>query len=195
MSSLHGIVLAAGASRRMGSPKPLLRTRGGTFIEHAVRVLLEGGCGGVTAVCRARDDVTAALARAAGAIVLDNPDPGSEQAASLRIGLGAVPADAGAVLVLPVDHPRVGPRAVRAVADAWRTRGASIVRPVYDGTPGHPTLFSRRLFEELAADDLPEGARTVIERHREAVDDVEVDEPGIVQDVNTPAEYQDLAVS
>lgn len=191
MTALRGIVLAAGASRRMGSPKPLLSAGAESFIEHAVRTLLAGGCAGVVAVVRPDDASAADLARAAGASVASGA-PDGEQVDSLRIGLAAVPAGTEAVLVLPVDHPGAGPESARRVVDAWRAGGAPIVRPVYDGVAGHPTLFHRSLFDELASGGLPEGARTVIERHREEVEDVAVSEPGVVQDVNTPEDYREV---
>lgn len=193
MTELHGIVLAAGASRRMGTPKPLLSAGGQSLIERAVRALLDGGCAAVTAVVRADDAATAELAGAAGAEVVQNPEHGSEQVDSLRIALAAVPSEAAAALVLPVDHPRMSADAVRTVVDAFRARGAPIVRPTHAGVPGHPTLFHRSIFPELSAPDLREGARTVIQRHRERVEDVAVAEPGVVQDVNTPEEYRRVA--
>jgi CTP:molybdopterin cytidylyltransferase MocA len=186
---VHGAVLAAGRSARMGRPKPLLTLDGETLIERAVRVLREGGCGGVVAVVRADDDA-ARLARAAGARVVVNDDPQAEQADSLRLALRELPDNAAAAAVLPVDVPFVRPATVACLVAAFRSGAALVVRPTYRGEPGHPTLFARPLFAELAAPGLPHGARTVIEAHTADTLDIEVDDPGVTQDVDTP---EDLA--
>ncbi|HEY8469137.1 MAG TPA: nucleotidyltransferase family protein [Longimicrobiales bacterium] len=187
---VHGVLLAAGRSTRMGRSKPLLTLDGEMLIERAVRVLREGGCGGVIAVVRAQDDDAARLAHAAGARVVVNDDAQAEQVDSLRLALRELPDDAAAAAVLPVDVPFVRPATVARLLAAFRSGAALVVRPTYRGEPGHPTLFARALFGELAAPGLPHGARTVIEAHAADTLDIEVDDPGVTQDVDTP---EDLA--
>ena len=187
---VHGVLLAAGRSSRMGRSKPLLAIDGETLVERGTRVLLEGGCDGVIAVVRAEDDATASLARAAGARVVVNDDPQAQQADSLRLALRELPGDAAAAAVLPVDVPFVQPATVARLIAAFRAGTALVVRPTYRGEPGHPTLFARALFADLAARELPHGARTVIEAHAADTLDIEVDDPGVAQDVDTP---EDLA--
>ncbi len=189
-AAVHGVLLAAGRSSRMGRSKPLLALDGETLVERAVRVLLEGGCAGVIAVVRAQDDATARLAHAAGARVVVNDDPHAQQVDSLRLALRELPDDAVAAAVLPVDVPFVRPATVARLVTAFSTGSALIARPTYHGEPGHPTLFARALFADLAARELPRGARTVIEAHAADTLDIEVEDPGITQDVDTP---EDLA--
>src|SRR5437870_412265 len=106
MPLIDGIVLAAGASTRMGSPKPLLETDGTTFLERAVHLLREAGCRYVIAVVR-DDDWIERLADVSGAAVVVNEADESEQIDSLRLGIAHLPEDSQAVVVLPVDFPRV----------------------------------------------------------------------------------------
>jgi molybdenum cofactor cytidylyltransferase len=187
-----GIVLAAGRSRRMGEPKAFLRVGQSSFLEHAVRVLSEGGCEPVIVVTGPLDDETARQI-AEDAAMLDagiavNPHADSEQADSLRIALYALPPQARAVVVAPVDVPDVSGALVRAVIEAWRSTGAPIAVPARDGKHGHPVLFDRRVFGELMGVDLPEGARSVVHAHAHDLAAVPVD--ALAADVDTVEDYR-----
>jgi nicotine blue oxidoreductase len=187
-----GIVLAAGRSRRMGEPKAFLRVGQSSFLEHAVRVLSEGGCDLVIVVTGPLSDETA-RSIAEEAAMLDagiavNPDPASEQADSLRIALFALPPQAQAVVVAPVDVPDVSGALVRAVIQAWRDTDAPVAVPARDGRHGHPVLFARRVFGELMRSELPEGARSVVHAHAHDLAAVPVD--ALPADVDTPDDYQ-----
>jgi molybdenum cofactor cytidylyltransferase len=192
---IAGIVLAAGRSRRMGSPKAFLRLDGRTFVERAVEALLGGGCGDVVVVAGSAVDDTAGRiaerALALGARVAVNPEPGSEQVDSLRAGLLALARDVEAAVVLPVDVPLATPALVAAVIDGFRATGAPIVRPTCGGRHGHPVLFARGVWPELLEEALPEGARTVIHAHAARVHEVPV--PELPADVDTPEDYRRLA--
>ena len=191
---IAGIVLAAGRSRRMGEPKAFLRLEGRSFLERAVAALREGGCGeGVVVVGPPLDEVarrTADAAEALGARVAVNPDPGAEQVDSLRAGLRALGAEVTAAAMLPVDVPEVSPALVRALIAALRAADAPVAVPAREGKHGHPVLFARRVWPELLADPLPEGARTVVHAHREALAEVPV--PTLAADVDTPEDFRRL---
>lgn len=187
-----GIVLAAGRSRRMGEPKAMLRVGDQTFLRHAVQALRQGGCAYVVVVTARLDEETARRI-AEDAAELDagiavNPAAESQQADSLRIGLAALPPEAEAAVVAPVDVPDVSGALVRAVVDAYRRTGAPVALPARDGRHGHPVLFARRVFRELARPDLPQGARTVIHAHAAELAEVPVD--ALAADVDTPDDYR-----
>lgn len=186
-----GIVLAGGRSRRMGEPKAFLDVEGTSFLERAARVLAEGGCHPVLAVVPPGEtgERLVELALKAGARGLVNPDADAEQIDSLRLGLSALETGIVAAAVLPVDHPRVRGTTVAALIAAFRSTGAPIVRPVCEERPGHPVVFARELWTELQAPDLEQGARDVVHRYHGQIEEVPVDDPGIVIDVNTPEEY------
>jgi CTP:molybdopterin cytidylyltransferase MocA len=191
---IDGIVLAAGRSQRMGRPKALLPIDDETFVERAIVVLRDGGCRGVVAVVGRDDPEAARRAEAAGAKVVASGDPDTPQADSLRLGLAAIGEDAAAAVVLPVDHPLVQATTVLALIREFRSRGGApaAIRPVYCGVTGHPTLFGRRIFAELAAPDLPEGARSVLAAHTDAVVDLPVEDGGVTADIDTPDDYRRL---
>jgi molybdenum cofactor cytidylyltransferase len=187
---VDGVVLAAGRSTRMGAPKPLLEVDGESFLERAIRTLRGGGCRYIVAVLNEEADWAQRLADTTGAAVVVNDDPDSEQIDSLRLALDHVPDDAAAIAVLPVDYPRIREDTVRAVVDAFRSGGAPIVLPELDGETGHPVVLARGLFGELRDSELPEGVRSLIATHGDAVRSVAVDDRGILADVDTPADYR-----
>ena len=210
-SGVVGVVPASGASSRMGTPKGLLRLDGRTFARRVVEALVDGGCERVLFVVRAGDEATAGEARAAGAEVLENPDPGDGPISSLRLALRRLPTDARWVVWLPLDHPNVRAGTVRALVAALRESDAEaragtsagagdeaeppvLALPVHRGERGHPAVFGRAVFAELLDPSVAGGARTVVHRHLEAGTALllETDDPGVLVDVDTPEEYEAL---
>lgn len=189
-----GVVPAAGRSSRMGSPKPLLDADGPTFLNRVITALLQGGCAGVVVAVRDDPGPVAAAARSAGARVVVNPEPDHPErggpVSSVRAALDEVPEDAGAVALLPVDHPMVKAVTVQALLDAFATSAADAVSPVLTGRRGHPVILGAALFDELREPGLPEGVRTVLERHRDDVLEVEVRDRGVLRDLDTLADYR-----
>jgi CTP:molybdopterin cytidylyltransferase MocA len=149
--TVAGLLLAAGAGRRMGTPKGLLRAGDGTpFLARGVGVLLDGGCDAVTVVLgAAADDVRAVLEETGwledpcvDLVVAADWDEG--MGASLRRGLGHVAdGDADCAVVSLVDLPDVGADVVRRLLAAAPPGPAALARSTYDGVPGHPVLLGR----------------------------------------------------
>lgn len=194
---IAGLILAAGASSRMGRPKAALPlgTSDETVLSRGVRTMLAAGVPSVTVVAGAHADSTRAA--------LTPPDPRVRivehagwrlgQLSSLVAGLDAVDEPRlEAVLVTLVDVPLVRPQTVCAIVSAWRESGAPIVRPAAGERHGHPVLFDRSIFGDLRAADPSVGAKAVIELHRARLLDVAVDDPGAFQDLDTPEDYQRL---
>ncbi|WP_232677256.1 NTP transferase domain-containing protein [Nocardioides sp. R-C-SC26] len=190
-----GLLLAAGAGRRMGRPKALVVDDDGAWLPRATRVLLDGGCSRVVVVLGAGAvEARALLASADEAIgdaepveVVVAPDWEQGQSASLRAGLAALLAgssasatpDAGArtdtpsaALVHLVDLPDVGPDVVRRlVAEA---RPDLLRRAVYAGVPGHPVLLGRAHWRSIAAAvEGDRGARDYLDEHAGELERVE----------------------
>jgi molybdenum cofactor cytidylyltransferase len=114
-----------------------------------------------------------------------NPNPRSEQAASLRLALAGLANDpAEAVVVWPVDHPFVHLVSVLALTDAFKRTRAPIVLPVYEGRRGHPVLFARTVWLELMTTPTG-GARTVVHAHAADVVEVPVPDEGVTRDIDT----------
>ena len=192
------IVLAAGESTRMGSPKALLPDRDGRpFVARIIRTCAEAGFDEVTIVTgtlHAR--IVAAVAADRPPIAVRfarNPDPSRGQLSSIWTGLdAAVHPGTRAILVTLVDVPFVSSATVRAVADVYRRSGAAIVRPAIDGRHGHPVVFDRALFDALRRADPSAGAKSVLRANADAIVHVTVDDHGSFVDVDTPDEYERL---
>ena len=188
----RAIVLAAGASSRMGRPKALLPIRGGTFVRAILAALRDGGVADAVVVIRPDHDAVAAEIAAAGfgrAVV--NPRADEGQLSSLLAGLAAIDGDdLDAALVTLVDVPLVAAATIRLLVARAAASAAPVVRAVHGGRHGHPVIFSRRVFAALRAADPAIGAKAVV--RAAGVEDVEVADPGVLVDVDTPADYARL---
>jgi len=185
-----GLVLAAGAGRRLGlGAKALLRSGGATLAERAVEVLRSGGCEPVLVVLGAQAEEVSPLVSAAGATVVVNADWASGLASSFRAGVAALPEDAGRVVVLLVDQPGVGAEAVARLLAEHRP-GTVTAAEYREGGARHPMVFDADLVR--AAADLAEGdrgARAYLRQHPELLHLVDCADLGSAADVDTP---QDL---
>ena len=193
---LGGIILAAGASSRMGRPKALLPgPDGASFHARLAGTLAAAGIGPLVVVAgRHAGQIALAVRRDALPLeVVVNARPERGQLSSLLAGLEVlVGRGCEAVAVAPVDQPLVSVETVRTLAAAWRASRAAVVRPACLGRHGHPAILDARLFGELRAAALEAGARPVIERHAAEVLDVAVDDPGAFEDIDTPEDYRRL---
>lgn len=194
------VILAAGASRRMGSAKALLvAPGGGFFVSRIVGALTEAGISEVVIVTGHHHDAIAA------ALDLEefhwrprlvrNPNPSRGQLSSLWTGMDAVVSPSTpAMLVTLVDVPMIEPAVIARVIDTWRRTTAPIVRPADGDRHGHPVLFDRAVFAQLRAASLEAGAKAVIRAHADRIVNVPVSSEGCLIDVDTPEEYRKLRV-
>jgi molybdenum cofactor cytidylyltransferase len=187
---IEGIVLAAGESRRMGHPKPLLKINGRTFIEHIAETMLAVLPRLVIVVGAHRDRVQAAVPRDDRIVVVENPHYSRGQLSSLKVGLDAIRPEAAGALVHLGDHPIVRAATFRAIVDAYDRMGKPIVIARHDGRRGHPLIFDRAIFGELVAAPEVEGARHVVNADPSRVVYVDLDDPGINFDLDTPADLE-----
>jgi molybdenum cofactor cytidylyltransferase len=185
--SVSGLILAAGESRRMGSPKALLRYRGRTFLDTLIS-LFGARCSPVIVVLGANaDEIRGGVAGDATFVL--NPDYRSGQTGSMQCGLRAVPAGAEGVLFTLADHPAVEASTIDKLLAAPRP----LIRvPRFEGRRGHPVWFSRPLlaeFLELRADG---AARDVVYSHAAETEYLDLNDAGIVADIDDPAAYRAL---
>ena len=193
--SLAGVVLAAGRSARMGSPKALLDFLGLPF---AVRILEALEALEVkTRVVVLGQDAPRIQPVLAGhdCMIVENPEPETGPIASLRGALRALqPVQPTAVLVWPVDLPHVRVTTVERILEAhWRTKG-SIVVPTLGERRGHPVIWGSPLFGELLESPAAtrEGARAILRQHQQDILSVPVDDPAVIDEINTPDDYERL---
>ncbi len=179
------LILAAGESRRMGTPKPLLRYRGETFLDRLIG-LFSARCSPVIVVLgAAAEQIRAGVHRPATFVL--NPDFRLGQTSSMQCGLRAVPADCEAVLFTLADHPAVSPETIDTVVGH---AGAPVCVPRFQGKRGHPIRFSRGLINEFLALPPTSAARDVVAAHVRETAYFDLDDPGIVTDVDDPEAYR-----
>lgn len=201
--SLCGVILSAGESSRMGTDKALLpwppvapgQVPAGTFLSGAIGSLALST--DVTIVVAGRNEsVVAPIAYANGAVVVVNPAPERGQFSSLQIGLREVlNRGRDAAMVTLVDRPPVGAATVEKLHDAFAdavTRYKWLVVPEYAGKHGHPIVLAREMMEAFLRAPATASARDIERQNQEHLEYVEVDDPLVVINVNTPEEYAAL---
>ncbi|MET7423304.1 NTP transferase domain-containing protein [Dactylosporangium sp. NPDC005555] len=195
LSTIVGLVLAAGGGRRYGGPKALVRHDDGRLlVERAVATLRDGGCTRIVVVLGAESARVRDEAQLGDARLVDNPVWKSGMGSSLRVGLATVAeaeteADAAAVAVLLVDTPGIGPDAVARLLAATDGGSKSLVTATYHGKRGHPVILGRDHWAgvtNLATADV--GARAYLVAHADMVLTVPCEDIADDTDLDVPAE-------
>lgn len=187
-----GLLLAAGAGRRLGGPKAAVEHDGQTLVARGVQLLREGGCDPVLVVLGAEADRLRPMVLDVDAevVVADGWDEG--MGASLRAGLAALPGTTQGCVVALADQPLVGAAAVARLARAWQG-GARAAVASYGGKDRNPVLLDRSTWAEVAALAVGDvGARGWLRSHPELVVSVECGDTGDPFDVDTPADLTTL---
>ena len=167
LSGLHAIVLAAGASRRYGSPKQLLHYRGESLVARSVRLAHLAGADAVCVVLGYRaDQICHALkkghVRPGGTTTVRNARWRDGMGRSLACGVRSLDRRARAVLVCLADQPLLEAGDLAALALAWRASPRSVVASRYDGKPGVPAIFPRSHFAALESLSGDRGAKMLL---------------------------------
>ena len=113
-----------------------------------------------------------------------------EMLSSAQAGLRSVAGRCDAALIALGDQPSIEPKTARFLIDAGRETGAAIISPVYAGRGGHPILVRSHLFDEILSLNAGDTLKTLMRRHADHVLKVDVDDPAVVADVDTPADYE-----
>lgn len=186
---IRAVVLAAGESRRMGMPKPLLPFGETTFLEQIVGVLRRSDAGGITVVLGAQAELVRASTDLSGVDVVVNEDYRAGQLSSLVAGLRSISDNAEAILLCLVDNPFITVDGVTQIVTAFRESRRPIVVPVFNRRRGHPTLFAASMFDELRNAPADQGARHVVNADRARVLELAVSDSSILARINTPEHY------
>ena len=188
------VVTAAGSAERFGGKKLLTQIDGEPLLDHTISELLEGGVAEVIVVVGS--DARAELERDVNAMLdprvraVENPDPSRGMFSSIQEGVAQAQGDA--ILVMPGDMPFVSPETVRAVIAAYE-RKPSIVSPRYRGKRGHPVALPAHLRDEIRAADPRATLHDVIRGHADIRIDVDVDDAGVIRDVDRPEDLDSKA--
>jgi CTP:molybdopterin cytidylyltransferase MocA len=180
-------ILAAGESRRMGTPKALLPYRGKTFVEHLIEITRNPRVDITRVVLGAgADAIQAQLRLPAGWVVL-NENWSHGQLSSIQAAIRSLPAAATEGLILcPVDQPLISAQLVAHLIARFDASGRKIILPAYKGRRGHPAIFHASLYEELLGASNEIGARQVVWAHPQDVDEFPTDEEGVILNLNDP---------
>lgn len=186
-------ILSAGMSSRMGYPKALLRYRGRTFLQSILDVTAAVGISRRLVVLGPEPDRILSEHELRGVTLVTNLEMDLGPIGSIKASIEAIrvhPVDG--LLVWPVDFPHVAVETVELMIDAFRETPGSIVVPSTQGKRGHPVLFPRSVFGELEAVADRDGARAVVRAAPERVIEVPVEDPAVVDELNTPEAYRRL---
>lgn len=187
-----GIILAAGASSRMGRTKQLLPFRGQTILEGVVDNALASSLHRVVVVLGHESETIEPLLASKDVAVIHNPHYEKGQSSSIKIGLRALTEEVDAALFLLGDQPLVTPEIINLILAAYETSPSPVVLPVSNGKRGNPALFSRETFPRLAALKEDCGARPLFEEYAERILKVPVSSTAIHFDVDTEEDYRKL---
>jgi molybdenum cofactor cytidylyltransferase len=188
---ITAIVLAAGLSRRMGTPKMTLPWGGTSVLGHVLGMLQSAGIEDTMVVTGAARAEIEAIARNAGARSVHNDDyAAGEMLSSLQVGLLAARRAAEAALVVLGDQPSIQESVVRGIVEVHQASGASLVVPSFQRRRGHPWLMARAWWEEVLAMRPPQSLRDFLNIHAEEIRYLETDSPSVLQDLDTPEDYR-----
>jgi len=212
---IAAIVLAAGKSERMGSPKALLQLRGRPFLEHILDAIAKSSIGDAVIVLgHHKDEIKRALTssplplgegserKRAGegsstpgpqrerASIVFNPNYELGMVTSIQAGIRALPPGVDGAMLFLVDHPLVDPQTIDALIK--NLRPGHIVLPTFQGRRGHPVLFSAALFDEILALPATQGANMIVRRDPTRITEVPLNDRGILVDIDTPEQFGKL---
>ena len=195
MKNVAGLILAAGKSERMGQPKALLPFQQSCFLTHIFNEVTHSELTCVKVVLGHQSDVILkALPEIEPNTVL-NRDYESGQLSSLQYGLKhLIPAQPEGVMVFLIDHPIIDRILINQLVDAFNRSNSPIVLPSFEHRRGHPMVFGASLFNELLTAPLDQGAIAVVRKHAHEILHLNVDEPGVLVDIDTPEAYEEHVV-
>jgi molybdenum cofactor cytidylyltransferase len=188
VGNLVGLILAAGESRRMGTPKVLLQLEGRTFVEVISSRMREAGIRRVMVVVGAGWDRIREQVNRRDAEWVLNEHYERGQLSSLWCGLEEIHDEVGVVMTL-VDHPLVKTETYGHLIKEFMKNRQAIIIPTINGRRGHPIVFGAEQIPRFLEAPLDVGARWVLGRQDVRVCEVSVDDPGVRADIDTPEDY------
>lgn len=187
------IVLAAGASTRLGQPKQLLKVSGETLLRRTVRLAAESGCAPIFVILGFEADRMRQELRDLEAKPVLNPDWQSGMGSSLRSGIDAVMKESPEpqkTLVLLCDQPSLSAEILSSLLQTSAEKKSLITASSYAGRSGVPAIFDKELYPDLLKVEGDQGARSVIQRYSDQTSTVEF--PSGIIDIDTPTDLANL---
>ena len=184
------IVLAAGQSRRMGTQKLLLPLAGQTVIGHIIEQILLCRIQQVfVVVSDNKDDISQALTDKDISLVINTISDG-DMLSSVRAGIGALPQECEAALLVLGDQPSIEPQLITRIIQRFHQTNRGIIVPIYDGKRGHPLLFSQRYFAEVLTNFDGVGLRGLLQTHPADIEELTTNNSRVLEDMDYHEDYQ-----
>jgi molybdenum cofactor cytidylyltransferase len=189
MSETWGIILAAGESKRMKSPKMLLPYRGRTFIENVIDSVKVSKVDGVMVVLGSHSDDILKVTGNLSVVHCYNENFVEGMLSSVKCGFSSLPDGAGTAVVLLGDQPMVSPEIINMLISAYHKSGKGIIIPVHNSERGHPILIDLKYREEVLDLDPEIGLKALSQKFPFDVLEVETDDRGVLTDIDTQEDY------
>ncbi|HDS09264.1 MAG TPA: nucleotidyltransferase family protein [Firmicutes bacterium] len=191
---LSAVILAAGESLRMGSPKALLKIGKNTFLEKIYNNLQLCNFNEILCVLGKDSEQIKSDHSTLFMNYLINENHALGQISSIQKGIESVKEDSEGVFLALVDMPLVKIETMRSMIKVWEENKENIIIPTYDDHGGHPVIFPRKFFPNLLNAPMDEGARHVVYNNPDAVIRVPVSDPGVRKDFDYPGDLSDLEI-
>lgn len=189
---IAGLILAGGASRRMGTPKALLRFQSETFLDRMIRLFSSVASPVIVVLGHQSGQIRSGIERSSQATFAVNPDPERGMLSSMQCGLQVLPPETEALMFTPVDHPNLQAATLEKLAAHFQAQRAPVIVPTYEGLHGHPVCIARPLANELLALLPTAMASDVIHKYVSQTSYIEVNDPAVTTDVDDPEAYAGL---
>ena len=188
---ISALVLAAGMSTRMGCAKLLMKLAGKPLLQHVIDNLEKSSVDKITVILGEEAGNVLKEVNFGNASIFINKHYNDGMSSSLKAGVQILGRDCNAFLVVLADQPFVESSIIDSIIDKyWETRGLLVV-PAFEGVRGNPVLLDFSLKKEVLDVSGDEGARRVIQRHQIDVIEVEVNDPSVLMDIDTPTDYEE----
>ncbi len=188
---ISAIILAAGMSNRMGRPKQLLKVGSSTLIQIITENVLLSNVDELLVVTGHQQKKVSAAIKDLPVRVVFNQRYKDGQGTSLALGVKSISESATAFMVFMVDQPMISASLINMIIGEFQNRDCVALRPVYNGLPGHPVIFSSSLREELINLSGDEGARQVLKKLADRVEYIEATDEAVIFDIDTPKDFTD----
>lgn len=186
------IVLGAGLSKRMGKTKQVLDVDGSPMLQRVLEMLRRTKVERTVVVLGADAELVKKKVKFQKELVVYNERYSLGMSESLKVGLRSAGNRAEAAIVMMSDQPLVTSSTVDKIIDAYRLTGPLAVVPTFGGTRGNPVLLDRKLFAAVKGIKGDVGAKSVLKENKRRVLELEVQDRGVVSDVDTPEDYRNL---
>jgi len=190
ISEIWSIILAAGESKRMGTPKMLLPFNGSTMIENVISNVTDSKTDRILVVLGSSGREIEKLIRTKSVNYCFNENYKDGMLSSVKCGLRNIPVGIRAVLIYQGDQPLISSSTSDSIIDSYYASGRGIVIPVYNNRRGHPVLIDNKYRNEVEKLNPSVGLRSLSYKFSKDVVEVAVNDPGILRDFDTYSEYE-----